>query len=96
MGNFVLDTSRESSVEAILESGFSPSGVHSESVELHEVFRDSLTIVHPEIIKLGLGSTFMVVRSKVDLQLGHKFLVVGEPDQFVDQIGFKEYGFKPI
>jgi hypothetical protein len=95
-GNFVLDTSGESSVKVILESGFSPLGARGESVELHEILRDSLTIAHPEILELGLGFAFGVVRSKVDLQLGYKLLIVGEPDWLVDWIGFEESGFEPI
>jgi len=96
MGNFVLDTSGESSVKAILESGFSPLGARGESVELHEILRDSLTIAHPEILELGLGFAFRVVRSEVDLQLRYKLLIVGEPDWLVDRIGFEESGFEPI
>jgi hypothetical protein len=65
MGNLVLDMGRESSVEAILESSFTPLGTHSESVELHEVFRDSLTIGHPEVLKLGLGFTFRLYGPKL-------------------------------
>jgi hypothetical protein len=95
-GNFVLDTSGESSVKAILESGFSPLGARGESVELHKIFHDSLTIAHPEILELVLGFTFGIVRSEVDLQLGYKFLIVGEPDWLVDRIGFEESGFEPV
>jgi hypothetical protein len=95
-GNLVLDTGGESSVEAILESGFSPLGARGESVELHEILRDSLTIAHPEILKLGLSFAFRVVRSEVDLQLRYKLLIVGEPGQLIDWIGFEESGFEPI
>jgi hypothetical protein len=95
-GNLVLDTSGESSVKAILVSGFSPLGARGESVELHEILRDSLTIAHPEILELGLGFAFRVVRSEVDLQLGYKLLIVGEPAWLIDRIGFKESGLEPI
>jgi len=95
-GNLVLDTSGESSIEVILESGFSPLGARSESVELHKIFRDSLTIAHLEILELSLGFTFRVVRSEVDLQLRYKLLIVGEPDWLIDWISFEESGFKPI
>jgi hypothetical protein len=95
-GNFVLDTSGESSIEAILESGFSPLGARGESVELHEILCNLLTIAHLEILELGLGFAFGVVRFEVDLQLGHKLLIVGKPDRFVDRIGSKECRFKPI
>jgi hypothetical protein len=95
-GNLVLDTSGESSIEAILESGFSPLGAHGESVELHEILCDLLTIAHPEILELGLGFAFRVIRSEVDLQLGYKLLIVGEPAWLIDRIGFEESGFEPI
>jgi hypothetical protein len=95
-GNLVLDTSGESSIEAILESGFSPLGACGESVELHEILRDLLTIVHPEILELGLGCTFRVVRSEGDLQLGYKLLIVREPAWLINQISFEESGFEPI
>jgi len=95
-GNLVLDTGGESSIEAILESSFSPLGARGESVELHKILCDSLTIAHLEILKLGLGFAFRVVGSEVDLQLGYKLLIVREPDRFVDQIGSEECGFEPI
>jgi hypothetical protein len=66
-GNFILDTSRESLIEAILESSFTPLGACSKSVELHKILCDSLTVAHPEVLKFGLGFAFRVIRSEVDL-----------------------------
>jgi hypothetical protein len=43
-GNLVLDTGGEPSIEVVLESSFTPLGARSKSVELHEIFRDLLTI----------------------------------------------------
>jgi hypothetical protein len=65
-------------------------------VELHKVFCDLLTIVHLEVLELGLSFAFRVVQSKVDLQVKHKLLIVGEPGWLVNQISLKERGFKPI
>ena len=63
--DFVFDMGRESFVELTSESSFTPFSSGGKSVELNNVFSNSLVVLHLEVFYAGFGISYWVVGSEV-------------------------------
>ena len=65
MGDLVLDSGQESTVQLLVEGSFTPLDVSGKAVEVDEVLHDALVFMHVEIFEVSLCFTFEVIQTEV-------------------------------
>ena len=98
LSNFVFETIWETGVKQAVECAISVVlDLGGESVEVYYVLRNTVSILHPEMLELMLSISNGVVRSKGTLELSDEMDPAVHPTWTVSQItGVEEVWFEPF
>ena len=96
-GDLILDAIREAVVEVVPKGTFSVSSdLRSNPIELNDILRNVLTILHGEVVKLVLGISDRIMWPEVSLELEDKLSEIIHPQGMVSRVLHKEVRFEPL